>query len=393
MSTRKGFAAILIPLIVLVVLAVGGGVIIYSKNKTTSLKTTGQEIRQNPTKEDEQLPAQDVFKAQPNNFAAKTVVKENDFETKDYVNSQLKFTFKYPTDLQLEECPVDSILLYQDTVIHATPCTSKITPFLKMRVLNYTEKQLAQKYTDSFIKDHEWYFQQTATSTYATSMIVVMGHIAIRMDGVVSDRFGGNYGRLEMIGKRITLITFIHEGIMYELNFYDLPVAGYEDIMNLVLTTLKATAAGSFPTGKEAPLTDKALQKVSRDMQRIADLSTLKLAISLYISDVIKPSICEAGKTYRSTDGSRAINGTGWLPIDFTKISNGPPISGLFADPLNDTRYYYSYTCNPASHTFEVNAKMESPQYGRGGAKDVASTDKGNNPDFYEVGTDLNLIK
>jgi len=77
MSTRKGFAAILIPLIVLVVLAVGGGVIIYSKNKTTSLKTTGQEIRQNPTKEDEQLPAQDVFKAQPNNFAAKTVVKEN----------------------------------------------------------------------------------------------------------------------------------------------------------------------------------------------------------------------------------------------------------------------------------------------------------------------------
>ncbi|MBM3257476.1 MAG: hypothetical protein FJY98_04115 [Candidatus Liptonbacteria bacterium] len=138
---------------------------------------------------------------------------------------------------------------------------------------------------------------------------------------------------------------------------------------------------------------------MARDSTRVNNITTLKSLITLYLADVSNPSLCpEKGKIFSSLEGSTAIDGTGWLPINFTAIRGGSPLSELPLDPLqmikmkNSSGYYYSYACDPQSQTFELNARMEDERFNKGGARDVVSTDLGDNPNIYEVGTDLKLL-
>ncbi|MDO8516010.1 MAG: hypothetical protein Q7S28_02045 [bacterium] len=147
--------------------------------------------------------------------------------------------------------------------------------------------------------------------------------------------------------------------------------------------------AGRLVSGK-SPEDFDDLQHESRDSERISDISTLKSAIGLYLADVDKPALCTKGKIYRSFDGTDAVDGTGWLPVNFESISSGSPIGNLPVDPGNDARYYYSYACDPATLTFELNAVMESDKYGGSGTE--WGTDGGDNPDVYEAGTNLKLL-
>ena len=143
----------------------------------------------------------------------------------------------------------------------------------------------------------------------------------------------------------------------------------------------------------------------ARDSQRMSDLDTLKSSIALYMTDVSPISIgltanCYAysagagcgGRTTRTliASASRAIDGTGWVPIDFTDISAGSPISALPVDPTNSTTYFYSYAPEATAITFEIDANLESTKYV---AKE--SEDGGSSTTLYEVGTDpgLNLFE
>jgi prepilin-type N-terminal cleavage/methylation domain-containing protein len=150
--------------------------------------------------------------------------------------------------------------------------------------------------------------------------------------------------------------------------------------------------------------------KKTRDTKRIADLDALRTAINLYVTDQGSlPSF--SANCYVYTSGapanggctptvvpSQAINANGWIPIDFTKISSGAPLSSLPIDPKNSTTsavtttYVYYFAGKTASSTFELDANMESAYYSNGGAGDVESKDGGNNPDLYEVGSDLSLM-
>jgi len=135
--------------------------------------------------------------------------------------------------------------------------------------------------------------------------------------------------------------------------------------------------------------------KQLRDSQRISDLSILKSSIGLYMATALDPIICtdkNKGQVYRSNQGMDAVDGSGWLPIDFNKVAGGTPIDKLPQDPINKDSFVYSYVCNSASQTFEFNAIMESQQYSEGGTNDVVSTDGGDNPNTYEVGASLKLI-
>ena len=58
--------------------------------------------------------------------------------------------------------------------------------------------------------------------------------------------------------------------------------------------------------------------------------------------------------------------------------------------PENDDSFY-SFACDNITKTFKLSANMESARYSQGGKDDVESTDNGNQPDVYEVGTDLGL--
>ena len=126
----------------------------------------------------------------------------------------------------------------------------------------------------------------------------------------------------------------------------------------------------------------------SRDIMKDNDISALSFQISLYQATTDGILSCVSGKVYSSRDGTRAIDGTGWLPIDLAKMEYGSPIAELFIDPNNNSSYFYSYASDPVSNKYELNTRFEGETYKRD-----TKGDGGNNPDVYEVGTDLNLIK
>jgi prepilin-type N-terminal cleavage/methylation domain-containing protein len=155
----------------------------------------------------------------------------------------------------------------------------------------------------------------------------------------------------------------------------------------------------------------------ARDSQRIYDLNTLSNATALYITTVTGPDLDVTGTcitncwdTVATASGScggrhsttgeiavpalpRLVNGAGWVPVDFTDISGGSPISSLPIDPTNTSvnNYFYSYSCDNTSKWFEFDAHMESDRYKGGGPDDVESTDGGSSSTVYEVGNDPSL--
>ena len=172
----------------------------------------------------------------------------------------------------------------------------------------------------------------------------------------------------------------------------------------------------------------------ARDSQRMSDLATLKSAISLYLADVSTssancglgsstvvyvsdanatsgasttmvvynsnilgsgafPSMTGASIATSSTSGN--INGTGWIPINFSAISSGAPLGREPVDPTNQitasNAFTYGYA-NGSSCTFKLTAHMESSRYeAPNGSNNVESTDGGDSSTTYETGTNLNL--
>ena len=155
------------------------------------------------------------------------------------------------------------------------------------------------------------------------------------------------------------------------------------------------------------------LLKKARDSQRISDLNSLKTAIGIYVTDVTSPSIGSdtlsysvvagttcASRTATSTT-SQAVDGNGWIPINFNSISGGSPISALPIDPnptvltpATGQARYYVYVTNVSDFTFEILANMESIYYSQGGNGDVESKDGGATglTKIYEVGTKLSIV-
>jgi prepilin-type N-terminal cleavage/methylation domain-containing protein len=151
------------------------------------------------------------------------------------------------------------------------------------------------------------------------------------------------------------------------------------------------------------------LLKQARDSTRSSDLATLKSAISVYLADYPSASLatsssncyvhvssslaaCNTGGRF-STAGtvistsSLAVNGTGWIPVNFNAISSGSPVSVLPDDPVNNATNFYAYRADTTNLTFELNAKMESAKFISGGPNDMETNDGGNNTGLYEVGS------
>lgn len=170
----------------------------------------------------------------------------------------------------------------------------------------------------------------------------------------------------------------------------------------------------------------------SRDAQRISDLGSLKTAMGVYLTTVSTRQIggaanvnCIGGPAQKlylsvptgtvtagtwggitfanmlmtSAASSTAVDGTGWIPVNFGAIQGGSPISGLPIDPTNtvdsataptDASLSYRYSCRQSPLTFEVDAKLESIAFVTTDAK--ASKDGGNNTTRLEVGTDDTIL-
>jgi len=173
------------------------------------------------------------------------------------------------------------------------------------------------------------------------------------------------------------------------------------------------------------------LLRQSRDSSRISDMATLKSALGVYSEDQSSASTFSLGtsticynSTYATTTNiytpsvsgtwgvtttcaawfasalsigtttGRAVNSTGWLPVNFSSISAGSPIGALPVDPLNtdgtgaskaNGAFFYGYITNGT--TYKLSAFMESAKYSTNGSNDVETNDGGLNPYVYEQGS------
>jgi len=156
------------------------------------------------------------------------------------------------------------------------------------------------------------------------------------------------------------------------------------------------------------------MTKESRDSIRLNDLSSLNTALGIfstnksgfsmgasntvYISipyvladcgygsgNPLNLSSIPSGWSYicRTEANYRNIDGSGWIPVDFSSISYGTPFSVLPIDPINSGFQYYTYV---TGGSWELGAILESEKY-----KLEAVVDGGPDPTMYELGNDLNL--
>jgi len=137
------------------------------------------------------------------------------------------------------------------------------------------------------------------------------------------------------------------------------------------------------------------IMEKSRDSQRMSDLTSLATAINLYLADSHDFAALITGNDYLSTDGTdqtrRLNDGTGWVPLDFTVVSSGAPISALPVDPQNKTlngkNYWYIFGADVDAKTYELDCIFESSDN-----TSKHGADGGDNADRYEVGTDLTIL-
>lgn len=142
----------------------------------------------------------------------------------------------------------------------------------------------------------------------------------------------------------------------------------------------------------------------ARDSQRISDLSTMKSALSLYLTDISSPDLDgstssvyyvynHTGITEATTCNgvsvtgiaSTAVDGTGWVPVNLGGLAGGSPLSSLPIDPNPaSSKRYYIYIPDQTNLVFEFLANMESTTY-----TNQEATDGGNFSDIYEIGTKM----
>ena len=114
----------------------------------------------------------------------------------------------------------------------------------------------------------------------------------------------------------------------------------------------------------------------ARDIKRMTELSQIRDAILIYISENNTLPTTSTNSLSNKTN----LDGTGWIPIDFTKITIGKPLPYLPLDPKNNSSFHYIFLSD--GNHFELDCILESKLY-----KDKMTKDGGNNNNKYEVGT------
>lgn len=148
------------------------------------------------------------------------------------------------------------------------------------------------------------------------------------------------------------------------------------------------------------------LIKQGRDATRISDLGTVNSAIGYYLSTALTPdtNFGGTGKTCTTmiattspfsatapacvpvVNALRNVDGTGWVKIKLTDAQGGSPLGSLPQDPVNLANFQYAFIGDDGTNVFELDGRLESSKYSGN-----MSSDGGDNPNWYEVGTKLDL--
>jgi prepilin-type N-terminal cleavage/methylation domain-containing protein len=157
------------------------------------------------------------------------------------------------------------------------------------------------------------------------------------------------------------------------------------------------------------------LLRQARDSTRLSDLSAVNNSIALFLADVSTSTwsttvYCTVGTTAPSGSGtsactansSTAVNGSGWVPINFNAISTGSPLPNLPIDPVNSTTTtacagtpsgcFYVYRPSSTMGKYKLYANMESAKFTTAPNNvESSSKDGGNSDTWYEIGSDMTL--
>lgn len=152
------------------------------------------------------------------------------------------------------------------------------------------------------------------------------------------------------------------------------------------------------------------LIRQARDSTRVSDLAAVNNAIALWLTDVTTggwPASATSSMTATTStspfniggtpflSSSTAVNGTGWVPIDFGFITTGAPLSRLPLDPVNGSCSVngtsglvclYIFGASATVGQYEIDTRLESTKY-----NNMMATDGGDHSQLYEIGSNLAL--
>jgi len=142
---------------------------------------------------------------------------------------------------------------------------------------------------------------------------------------------------------------------------------------------------GILSTFSVVALNPSELIKKARDARRISDITQLRQAIDLTLTDN-GDILDDFGSSAIDT---RESNGSGYIKINVSKNvptlplpeQNGKVIQNSNGNTLTNAYYFQSVA---ASLRYELKTTFESIEF-----KDKLTTDGGNEADYYEVGSDL----
>lgn len=183
------------------------------------------------------------------------------------------------------------------------------------------------------------------------------------------------------------------------------------------LATLK-TALGIYLTNTSSPLLDGGTNiclgesgpKIAYSYPYQTSAPTCTMSPKLVMgTDAVTTTIASAAACYMAASSTYTeANGSGWIPVNFVGLTGGSPISNLPIDPVNtiasttapqDTDYTYRYVCQQQTtnsslpaHAYQMAAVLESSLYGPSNPSGLDSKDGGANSNYYEVGSDNNLL-
>ena len=154
------------------------------------------------------------------------------------------------------------------------------------------------------------------------------------------------------------------------------------------------------------------LMKQARDSNRISDLNTFNTTLGIYAADVVDATTGTSSIVYVSLPDSsptcanlglptlsggwtyscatienyKKTDGTGWIPVNLSRISFETPLSQLPIDPKSSTSTGLYYTFVTAGSWWEFTSILESEKYGP-----RMVLDGGASENAFEHGTDLTL--
>ena len=147
----------------------------------------------------------------------------------------------------------------------------------------------------------------------------------------------------------------------------------------------------------------------ARDGRRVSELNALNKGINFFIVSLANGSTGSSQTVYISLPDTNSdcstyslpslpspwiyhcvtqanltkVDSNGWVPINFSSLDTGSPVSHLPIDPVNNSSLYYTYT---TGGSFELTSLLENPDH-----HNAAINDGGPNVGVFEIGTHLGL--